>query len=152
MLDAATWNETAASAAAITDQLTARIAPEPPAVRTLAWASVAQALALAMVVRADAARLAPAVWVEPQMAWAIDALVEAGVPAVPTATTCARIVAGDDEVTEAVMRAALEATHAAATGPGELNEPEAHRQARAYTANRALTALRAIAREPQPTR
>ena len=142
-----TTTDTRTESALIVAALAARIDTEPsPAARVLAWASVGHAIALADVLRGDPTHPSPATWVEPQLAWAIDALAEAGVPAVATASMATRIIAADDDVAATVMVAALETAHAAAITPAPMPEPDSHAKARAYAANRTGAALRALAR------
>ena len=70
--------------------------------RTWAWAYLIRAIALNDLLAAPPGTTTDAVWVEPQMAWTMDDLVDAGVHT--TAPTVPEVAAGD---VRAVLTAAL---------------------------------------------
>lgn len=127
---------------ALVRALADRIDTDPSATaRTWAWAYATHAVALAHLIGADPSEPSDATWVEPQLAWALDALADAGVPADPFPIRTADPLAPVADILAALLHQLL---HAATTP--QRAEPPAHTEARAYTARRVQAALRALDR------
>jgi hypothetical protein len=109
--------------------------------RTWAWTYATHAVALAHLIGADPSEPSDATWVEPQLAWALDALADAGIPANPFLVRAADPLTPVADVLATLLHHLLQA----ATTP-QPGEPPAHAEARAYTARRAQAALRALDR------